>query len=314
MVVEPKPKKKNIDNKNRRLVESAILVAVGLLFIIIGNYLPVVSLLLLLSAVPIVVITYRNGLGLGAMSGLVMALLLSVLVRPEVSITMYTVFFVPGAVMGVGMRRQYDPTRNIFYGFLVVSIALMIYMQVLSAFFSFDIMEQLRVSVEEYLQFQQEYLQGMSVDVRELLSMMRMMMPAFLTILAIIIAFMNYYASASLMRRLGEKRPLGSLMEFTLPGNVPIGLLMVYLATYIMYSLDFPYYESLKRSAIAVFGLLFFLQGIAVLTYFIHYMKVSKAMRLVVWGAVVLLAPVSAMISVIGLVDTAFNFRQIGRR
>lgn len=312
--MEPKPKKKNLDDKNRRLAESAILAALGLLFILIGNYLPVVSLLLFLSAVPVVVITYRNGLSMGAMSGLIMALLLSVLIHPEFSVTMYMIFFIPGAIMGYGMQRNQDPFQNIFRGFLVMIVAITIYMQILNLFFSFDIMEQLKISVEEYMNFQKEYLQGMPVDPVALLSMMRMLLPAFLVMAAIVISFMNYYASASLMRRLGEKRKLGMLMEFSLPGNVPVGLLLVYLVVYIMYSMNSPYYESIKSSAIAVFGLLFFLQGIAVVAYFIHYLKVSGTMKMVVWGAIILLAPVSGVISAIGLIDTAFNFRRIGRR
>lgn len=311
--MEPKPKKKNLDARGRQLTESAILAGVGIVFILIGNYVPIVSLLLFLSAVPVVVISYRNGLRMGFLSTVVMAILLSAFIHPLYGISMMILFFLPGMVMGYGMGKNKDPFRNIFYGFLIILGALMVYMQMMSLFFDFSIMESAKSTVEEYMRIQKEYFQGAPLDGKQILSTLQMFFPALLMISAFVIAFLNYYASASLLRRLGEKRKLGTMLEFALPGNVPLGLLLVYLVVYLISTINSPYYEVIKNSAIAIFGLLFFLQGVAVIAYFVHYMKLSGLMKALIWGSLLLLAPMSGFVSVVGLIDTAFNFRRISR-
>lgn len=312
--MEPKPKKKNIDKKNKQLTESAVLIAVGLVFILIGSYLPILSIFVFFAAVPVIVITYRNGRGMGAVFGLIMALLLSILVHPVHSITMYLLFFIPGLAMGFHMTRRRDPFYVIFAGFLVMTGTLMAYLQVLNLFFDFNIVQQMQASITEYMEIQKEYLQGIPLNAQQLLASFHTMFPAFLLSFTLFLSFLNYFASVSLMRRLGEPRELGTLMEFSLPGNVPLILLLIYILMMLLKNTAYPYFEELQSNLLAVFGVLFFLQGIAVISYFMTYMKLSGLARIIVWGCLIFLAPISGFVPIVGLIDTAFNFRKLSRR
>ena len=60
LLQEPKPKKKNIDFSRKSLIESSLLTVIGVIFILIGTYVPFLSFLSLFTSVPVIITTYRN--------------------------------------------------------------------------------------------------------------------------------------------------------------------------------------------------------------------------------------------------------------
>jgi uncharacterized protein YybS (DUF2232 family) len=98
-----------------------------------------------------------------------------------------------------------------------------------------------------------------------------------------------------------------------MPGNISLGVLIIYLLTLVSGYFNYPYYETLVLNMAAIFILLFFLQGIAVIGYFFKHAKLNKSAKTIYILLLIVLLPVSSFISIIGFADAVFNFRRLKR-
>ncbi|MBP2028543.1 uncharacterized protein YybS (DUF2232 family) [Acetoanaerobium pronyense] len=313
----PKPKKKNIDTNRKNLVESSVLTAVGAIFILMGTYVPFLSFLTMFSAVPIVIITYRNKVSYALMSSFSLGVILSFFIHPINALFTSIMFFIPGVAIGFFAKENRPPFESIFYGFLSMTFTTALIIQFVSFFMDLNLIEYLMEILRESMEIQAELLKNLpsieAVDINAITLTIRLLFPSFIVGFAIITSFLNYYMSAAIIRRLGEKKNLGSLLEFSMPGNVSVGIIVIYLLTYITSTLNFQYYDSLVANLTAVFILLFFLQGASVAGFFINKMKAPRLVKIAIVAMLIILAPISSFIALVGFVDALFNFRRLNR-
>lgn len=317
LLQEPKPKKKNIDFSRKKLTETSLIVALGAVIILAGTYVPFLGFLGIFSSLPVIIAAYRNGVSYGLMASFTLTVILSLFTHPLNAAMLLLIFFIPGVCMGFFISEKREPFDSIFSAFVAMVFTGILSLQVISSFIGIDIMGFFTQSFTEAVNLQYDILKDVPniqlVDPKVLISTATMLLPSFIIGGAMVLSFLNYYMSAVVIRRLGEKRKLGSLLEFSLPGNVSLGILIIYLLTLISGSMNFAYYESLAANITVVFVLLFFLQGAAVIAYFLQNLNLSKPVKTVVVIVLVILAPISSLVAIIGLGDSIFNFRRLKR-
>lgn len=314
---QPKPKKKNIDFSRKKMVDTSLIVALGAVIILIGTYVPFLGFLGVFSALPVIIASYRNGVSYGLMASFTLTVILSLFTHPINAVTLLLIFFIPGVCMGFFISEKRGPFDSIFSAFVAMVFTGVASLQVFSYFIGIDVISFFTTNFTEAVNLQYDILKDVPnvqlVDPKVLISTATMLIPSFIIGGAMVLSFLNYYMSAVVIRRLGEKRKLGSLLEFSLPGNVSFGILIIYLLTLISGYMDFAYYESLAANITVIFILLFFLQGLAVIAYFLQNLKLSKPVKTIIVAVLVLLAPVSSFFAIIGIADTIFNFRRLKR-
>ena len=317
LLQEPKPQKKNIDINRKNLIESSLLTVIGTIFILIGNYVPFLSFLSLFTSVPIIITTYRNKLYYGLMSAVTTTVLLGFFIHPVAAFSALLVFLIPGVCIGFFMRENRPPFETVFYGFLAMVFTTVVFMQALSVFLGIDILESLLAILRETMNMQYELLKNIpnieKPNVEEMVKSVKLLFPSAIIGTTLIMSFLNYYMSVIIIRRTGDKKQLASIIEFSLPGNISFGMLIIYLLTLLSGYFNYPYYQTLVLNMAVIFILLFFLQGLAVIGFFFKHAKLNKTAKTIYILMLILLLPVSIFISIIGFADAVFNFRRLKR-
>ena len=215
------------------------------------------------------------------------------------------------------MREKRPAFESVFYGFLAMTFTTVVFMQVLSLFLSIDILDSILAILRESLNLQYEMIKEIpnvkKPNVEEILSSVKLFFPSIIIGSTLLMSFLNYYMSALIIRRTGDKNHVASITEFSMPGNISLGVLIIYLLTLVSGYFNYPYYETLVLNMAAIFILLFFLQGVAVIGYFFKHAKLNKSAKTIYILLLIVLLPVSSFISIIGFADAVFNFRRLKR-
>ncbi len=314
---EPKPKKKNMDFNRKSLIESSLLTVIGVTVVLIGMYVPLLSLASLFASVPIVINTYRNKMYYGLLSAVTTTVILGFFIHPVTAFSNLLIFLIPGVCIGFFMREKRPAFESVFYGFLAMTFTTVVFMKVLSVFLGIDILDIMLKMFRESFDVQYQLIKDMpnikKPDVEEVVSSVKSFFPSIILGSALVMSFLNYYISALIVRRTGDKNHVAGLTEFSMPGNISLGVLIIYLFTLLSGYLNYTYYQTLVLNVSAIFILLFFLQGIAVIGYFLKNAKLSKGVKSIYIFILILLLPMSSFISIIGFTDAVFNFRKLKR-
>ncbi|OPJ55433.1 YybS family protein [Alkalithermobacter paradoxus] len=308
------------DKTNRqRLTESAIVSVIGIVFALMCTYLPVLNLLTSLTGLVYVVITFRNGVKYGILSVVISSFIISLIVDPIYSLTLGLIFFLPGVAIGYGLYKSEKPFYAISLGFIVSIVVTIIYTRAASVLFGVDLIESTIEMIKEASEIQNKMLEDLNLENQisniDIVEFISTVIPSMIAISSIIMSFINYYLSIFVLKKIKSfNRELPTLKEFTLPGNVSLGISIIFLLTIISRNLKWIYYQTLVTNITIIFFFLFLLQGIAVFSYFIDKVKTKRAFKnlLIILG--ILIGPmILNMISLIGLLDSILNFRKIRR-
>lgn len=298
--------------KRKQLVESAIISAIAVILVLIGYYIPIFFIMTILSSVPVIMISIRHGFGWGFWSTIVISLIAGMFIHPIYGLSYFGVLWLPAAVMGYRMKKSYTSFDPIFFGGVTTLIAIVIMVFVVASIGKQDAMsllvENLKIAMNEAL----KNIDNPAIKPKEVINMVTLIIPSMLINYSIMCSFFTYYIALAVLKRFKEyKDTLPSLMEFTLPGNISLGMLIMIGLTYMSSNFEFVYYKSLTENMTMVMFILLFLQGFASLSFFFTKMRISNGIRrfLLLMGFLFL----SQIIVIIGFIDALFNLRRLER-
>ena len=87
----------NLSNR-QKLVESAIVSAIGIIFGVSTTYIPMLGLVVLLMPTPYIIITARCGIRYGFMSIFISSIIMFLLIDPLTAITLSVLFLLQGVL------------------------------------------------------------------------------------------------------------------------------------------------------------------------------------------------------------------------
>lgn len=298
--------------KRKQLVESAIISAIAVILVLIGYYIPIFFIMTILSSVPVIMISIRHGFGWGFWSTIVISLIAGMFIHPIYGLSYFGVLWLPAAVMGYRMKKSDNSFDPIFFGGVTTLIAIVIMVFVVASIGKQDAMsllvENLKIAMNEAL----KNIDNPAIKPKEVINMVTLIIPSMLINYSIMCSFFTYYIALAVLKRFKEyKDTLPSLMEFTLPGNISLGMLIMIGLTYMSSNFEFVYYKSLTENMTMVMFILLFLQGFASLSFFFTKMRISNGIRrfLLLMGFLFL----SQIIVIIGFIDALFNLRRLER-
>jgi uncharacterized protein YybS (DUF2232 family) len=306
------------------MVEAGILAAIAIVMALISMYVPVLGAFVnFLWPLPIVVCGCRHGLKWSVMTLLVATIIIAMVVSPINAFFLAAIFGLLGLILGECMRRHLPFMQLMLYGTVGAVIALILNI-VLSftvlgidpinmMFTSFnDSMGQLATYYREHGMSEADVEQAIA-GYREMLRMMRIIMPAAFLMCAPIMAFINYVAAKKILGKLGES--FDALPKFTLL-KVPAWMIWPFAAsllavTYFYQTAPDSWMYTLSVNVQTVTSFSFVFQGIVLI-----YWYVEKRNKPRWWANLALLflfaLPLFAQIIVyVGAFDMIFDFRKI---
>lgn len=305
------------------IVEGAGVVAVTVLLAIVSfSYLP---FLIVLYPLGFIMYGVKYGINYGVAVSLLTALILGALDNMTNAYVLVILFTPLVVTMIYSMKSRRSPLEILLTG------ALMFFISSLAIFFLADtlkglsIVSELEESFKETLFMQVDMLKqvGLSnyeVDKTRVLledayKYIILVLPSIIMILALVITYLNYIVSVYLLRLLEinlTSMPL--LRNFTAPNNFALGALVMLLGATLMRGIDGRYYEAIFINVIVLVGIVFILQGMAVVDYYLIKWKQNRFIRFLVVALSVFISPVLTFISLIGGIDFVYDFRKIKRR
>lgn len=299
---------------------AAVVVLVGLLSIYLT------PLVLILYPVGAVVYGIKNGINPAAVAITIASLIIGLGTGDFINGIILLIMFGPLAVsLAYGMKKRRRPLEVLVTGSLVFFTSTLLIFYLADSLTGLSIINQLENTFREALFIQVDMLKGMGLSNYEIDSARRMLedgyryiiliLPSILMFMALVVSYINYIITVWLLRKLNiGMLQMPWLHKFTVPGNFALGVLVMFIGVFIGRGLDGTYFETIFLNLLVLVGLVFILQGLAVISFFLIKWKVNPFTRGLAIFLAIAFSPVLTAVSVMGGLDTILDFRKIRRK
>lgn len=297
-------------DKKDALQETLKLSIITVIVFLLSFYIPIASLGIGLTPALFAFITYRNGMIYTLLSALMVGIAIMLVLTPLTGIYISAIFAGIGLALGEFTYRKKSAPLAIFAGAIVVILNVLLLMLIESQMVGADVLDYIMNVYKQ--QYELTVGVGSSADINSFLIMVRRMFPGIIISMGLIISTINYLILGKIIMKTTHQRKTAMLSEFSLPGNIFGGILIIYLLSWILMSGDYLYKETLALNLGIILGLLFFMQGLAAIYYFLHT-RTKPLLRNIIMVCLCLAVPFYTFVVMIGFADALFNLRKIKR-
>lgn len=311
--------------RTRALTEGALLAALTIVLYVADIY---TKLLLYVIPVPVAILVIRNGARTGAIATAVSALGVSLILGPiDGLIVLVRVGFI-GIALGALLARK-RPWLITLAGTSAASLAAFVSDFLLVSWSTGLSPGAMVAKVQETFveagQRTMELYQKMGVP-QESLGLVQQMteampvwfktfLPAVLAIGAVFSAAIAYAAARWILIRMKrDVEPIPAFADWRIDWRWAWGLIGALLLAYAIPSVDLGFARTLATNVIAVYVMIYAVQGIAVLWSVLGSMGVPKGLRAVIAGFLYLTPTLNWLLPMAGLLDGWLDFRKLMSR
>lgn len=310
----------------KALVEGAIFASVTALLGILVYYMPLLSLLGMLWAAPIIIMGYRNGFKVSLVSAAAAGIIVSIFTEPFSGIYLFIVFGISGLVMGYLMNKKVNPGINMTVSGLVMAICSV--GGLLLGFFiagqtPTQVIEQLMKIFNESLDTMTNLYRSMGIPDDQLNSTVKMMrdsmaamqyiIPTLFIISGMIFSFINYKVVKMILGRMKYQiEDVKPFSQWRLPDNFAIGMMIIIFLTLAASYLKIPNMVTVQMNMIYLVNFIFTIIGLSVISFMLNKYNVSKPFRSII--IFIVFFSLSNYLAIVGLVDAVFNIRKLDKR
>lgn len=310
--------------KTSAMVEAGILAAVAIVMALIAIYIPVLGAFVnFIWPLPIIACGVRNGLKWSILTTIVAGLICAMLINPLQAFILVAVFGILGIILGECMRRNSSPLTILTYGTLGGILALAINFAI--AFLVLDInpiammFDSFDNSLMQMAELQRSHgvaeaeIAASVASYKELIKMMRVIMPGAFLITAPALAFINYWVAKKILTKLGNQfEDIPPFRDLVIPQwwLFPFGLSLVAVGFAVKYYGPEHWAYLTAVNVQMVSSSVFMLQGLAIVYWYVH-----KKGKPTFWAHIVTVLIMFQIISFavlwIGAFDCIADFRKI---
>lgn len=305
----------NLMSDRKALIEAALMATISSFFVISFIYIPFLALLLIFLPVPFLVLATRHGNRYVVFSFLITSVIVGALTGIIYPIFIVLLFGPMTLIMGYFLKRKANPYQVIGLGTLVSVFSIFIVLQLVDWVAGIYIMDELILMLQSVIDHQIGALENMDIQAisrEELLSYLVIIIPGAFVVQSLLICFLNYYMTAAVLKRLRvDQQQLPEFSNFRWPGNIVLGSFIIFILTFATQFIEGIYAQTLLTNITLIFSFVFFLQGIAFISFFIKKTKINKVIRVVIIGIIVVLSPLLTIVAIMGLVDALFDMRNL---
>ena len=295
--------------KTSAMVESAICAAIAIVFNLLFAYVPFMGIILnLIMPLPLVVCGMRNGLRWSIMSSVVSTILVAMTVNPIHALFYIGVYCVMGIVLGECMHRHLPAKKLLVYASIGALVSIGINMFLALYVMGIHPVDMMFQSLDDAIPqiaasfntggMTPEQAAAFTAQMTEMVSMIKIILPGAMLLMAPILVMINYWAARRILARTGETFP-----EFppTEEWSFPPVVALVYVAALFVIQ----YFQNdrghiaytVAANVWAICSMLLLVQGLV-----FAYWYIKKHNKPIWWFKV--LVPLSMFISLVGLLMT----------
>ncbi len=310
----------------RAMVEGAVFASVTAVLGILVYYMPLLSLIGMFWAVPIIIMGFRNGFKVSFVSAIVAAILVSIFTEPYSGIYLFLVFGISGIVMGNLMNRKVKPSLNIIISGLILGVC-----SVAGILMSFWIMGQPPAQAVEYfvnimnesiegagniygkVGMPKEQIESIINTFKQSIESLKLIIPTVFLLNGIIFSFINYKIVKMVLERMKYTiEDVKPFSQWRVPDNFSLGLIIVLFLTIAASYLKIPNIGTAVLNIVFLLKWIFTLLGLSVAAFMLDKYGVSKMVKYIV--LIILFFSLANVLTLVGLIDTIFNIRKIDKK
>ena len=304
-------------------IEGGLLTAVAVILGIASTYLPVIGLFLeFFCAVPIVVLTVRQGIGKGSLALIASFLILAMFIGPLLSMRIALSFGICGLVLGFCIKKNFSTVKSFSATFLTSFIAQIFAILLLTFVMGINVMETEISSVQEMFDELFKVYEDAGVSPQDLekireqvaptLKLMSYLLPFLLALIGLLNAALCYLTSRWIFQKLKMKflEPLPLFAEWRFP---KVFLYLVAFSSIGCYWGSSREWDLLYTVSINVqfFSMcVAFVQGMSVLSAVAEKYNISTFLRRIFFIVSILNLLLIEIVSFVGLFDMVFDYRK----
>lgn len=314
---------------SRFIAEGAILSAIAAILGLIGIYVPPLSLISnLIWLIPLIIVTLRWGFGRGLIALLVSGSLMAMLSSPVDALLLLVQYGGVALVYGYSFRKGDELQKTLLRGIVAAALGsvLMILLAIgLLGFEPSTFVEDMQQSSETAISFYEstgmlERFEEQGITRTQIVEIfdrvgqvMLTIIPSIIVAMAMITAIFSLILTRNVLKKLKMKIPtrLPPFREWKIDFRFIYGFI-VGLAAYLLSDfLQMPLLGTVGVNLLVVFGFIFALQGVAVLSSLFHLMKGRLLARIMmIIFAIIFVQATLYLLVFIGLFDLFFDYRK----
>ena len=312
----------NSQKNTRGMIEASLMAALTCVFAIVGTYIPFLAFVLFFIPIPFIVLGKRHGMHFVILSIIASAIIIGSLTEPLYSIYVVALPGITAIVMGYLMNKEYSPGK-VLAGGAVAALAASLLSISLTALISgvgtitqitemFKEVTEMQLRLYENMGTEAQQLEQMKTNMEATMQVAAMIIPAAIMMSSVFLAYINYIFTVRVLRRIGYKiEPLKPLMEFYLPKSIMMGTFLIVGLTMLMKYVETINYTTLVANVFVIFQLIYLLQGLAVLSYFMSAFRMGKVLKTVIIVFLLFNQMGLFIMAMIGFIDVFVNFRKL---
>ncbi len=281
-------------------------------------------LLLLILPVGFVILGVRNGYVEGIISLMTICTIVAYLADPMTALYLFILFAPIIIAMIYTIKSRKSAMEVLLYSTIALFASVIIVYSLIS-FREGNILVSMEEIFKESLALRLQALKDMGLSSYEILEnknflqdsykYMLLIAPATMLVSSLAISYINYSISIMGLKKVGiETVNIPKFSRFRLPNNIAIGIIVMFLTSFIAKQLNFDYFDTIVVNITVLIGFMFLIQGLSIIDFFLIKMKVRKFFRIFFLLLTILIAPLITIVSTLGLIDVIFDLRKLRRK
>lgn len=317
----------------RAVVEGAVLAAVTALMGIFYRV-PILEALNFFWPVPIILVGYRNGFKISMISAAVAAFVIGIIINPITALILLLVYALPGAIMGMLMKRKISPYITIFAGGMILAFNAVLEMAIMLEMIlgrkAIEIIMNFGKSIDDYHKYILNIGQSISavykqfgvdaavvqqtMDVFEAaVTASKTTLPAGLLLMGIFVAFINFKVVRLILGRMGHSiENINKFSKWRFNESFKVPILIFTAITLALSYIDFDALRSISTNLYIILIFTFGVLGLSVTVYFMEKLsaKYEIPRPLLILFIVPLLLIFRFIFPLIGMFDLTADIRR----
>lgn len=314
----------NKTNNLKSMMETVMLTAVALILILLTN-MPVLVLLFVIAAVPMTVLTARQGIYAGLSGSVLIGLSLLMMYDPLIAATNTVMFGLCGVATGYMIQSKWHASKTILVStiFFSIGLSMMLYAYVsLGGADIFSLLsqgfDQMVAMVKEKavtLKLSQEDIKIQTDTIRKMKEYVENTKPVILMSYGFIIGVMTYFTSRPILKKSGvPMAPMAKFKDFKLPSSMLPGILLIIVLTWLTDAVGYVDQYIIYMNLVVIFSYVFAFQGASTLAFITAERggNVEKRAVIVGFGTLLLVLLFGLQVlSLVGLMDATIDIRKL---
>ncbi len=310
----------NNGKMKKGIIESLIVISIMVMYAVYGiHFLP--SLMIFIP-LPFIILGIRNHIYNNIFSIIIASLIIQLLLGSSYGASLVLLFAPLSVAINYCIKHKKKSMETILISTAVFVLSFLLIISLGERVSDFNFTAQIEDFLSQSINMQIEIFKELGVSNDDLARLSESLedqnrtimvsIPSLLIIISFLISYINIFFSSFVLRKMGYGYvPEQRFSRFRLPNNIIPGIGIMFLAAFIMKSLEVQYHGALLLNLTFLVSFIFIVQGLAVIDFLLIRLKMKSVFRFLILALNIFILPTSTILFFIGVIDSIFDLRKL---